>query len=127
MSFNTNDILYGKLRPNLNKVCLVDFDGICSTDILVFRIKKDSALSIYYKYYFLSNMFNDKVLQTVSGQQLPRTSWGKIATIKIPLPPLDKQKEIVAFCEKQEEKIKQAQSIIDNAQERKNEILKKHL
>jgi len=35
--FRKDDILYGKLRPNLNKVYKADFDGICSTDILVFR------------------------------------------------------------------------------------------
>src|SRR5438128_384123 len=32
--FRAGDVLYGKLRPYLNKVALPDFDGICSTDIL---------------------------------------------------------------------------------------------
>jgi len=35
--FSKGDILYGKLRPYLNKVCVPDFDGVCSTDILVFK------------------------------------------------------------------------------------------
>ena len=35
--FRRGDILYGKLRPNLNKVHLANIDGICSTDILVLR------------------------------------------------------------------------------------------
>lgn len=34
--FYQGDFLYGKLRPYLNKVYLADFEGICSTDILVF-------------------------------------------------------------------------------------------
>ena len=34
--FRAGDVLYGRLRPYLNKVCIPDFDGICSTDILVF-------------------------------------------------------------------------------------------
>lgn len=34
--FLSGDILYGKLRPYLNKVCQPQFDGVCSTDILVF-------------------------------------------------------------------------------------------
>src|SRR5438477_621454 len=34
--FRPGDVLYGKLRPYLNKVCIPDFEGICSTDILVF-------------------------------------------------------------------------------------------
>ncbi len=37
--FRSEDILYGKLRPYLNKVCVPDFDGVCSTDILVFPKK----------------------------------------------------------------------------------------
>src|SRR5690242_16151995 len=34
--FRKGDVLYGKLRPYLNKVAVADFDGVCSTDILVF-------------------------------------------------------------------------------------------
>jgi type I restriction enzyme, S subunit len=34
--FRAGDVLYGKLRPYLNKVTRPDFDGICSTDFLVF-------------------------------------------------------------------------------------------
>ncbi len=34
--FYSGDLLYGKLRPYLNKVYLANFDGVCSTDILVF-------------------------------------------------------------------------------------------
>lgn len=35
--FRAGDTLFGKLRPNLRKVALADFDGYCSTDILVLR------------------------------------------------------------------------------------------
>ena len=35
--FKSRDVLYGKLRPNLNKVWLADRQGICSTDIFVIR------------------------------------------------------------------------------------------
>ncbi len=34
--FRAGDVLYGKLRPYLNKVAQPPFDGICSTDLLVF-------------------------------------------------------------------------------------------
>ena len=75
--FRIGDILYGKLRPNLNKVFLANIDGICSTDILVLR-PTNPNLAIFYKHYLLSEAFNSVVLTTVSGQQLPRTSWEKI-------------------------------------------------
>ncbi len=35
--FYQGDILYGKLRPYLDKAAIAEFDGMCSTDILVLR------------------------------------------------------------------------------------------
>ena len=116
--------MYGKLRPNLNKVYLADMNGICSTDILVLRPHK-SHLAVFYKHYFLSKEFTSEVLKTVSGQQLPRTSWEKIN--KIPAPPLNVQKQLVEKVKKLEEKITQAQAIIDMTTERKKTILTHYL
>ena len=124
--FKKYDILYGKLRPNLNKVYLSEMDGICSTDIMVLRFKNKNLAKIY-KYYFLSQKFNYEVLKSVSGVQLPRTSWNKMKSLKIPLPPLQTQKEIVSKIEKLETKIKQNQTIIDSAKSKKEEILNKYL
>ncbi len=122
--FRIGDILYGKLRPNLNKVFLANIDGICSTDILVLR-PKNPNLATFYKHYFLSEVFNSEVLTTVSGQQLPRTSWEKINRISVPEPNI--QQQLVTKIEQLEAKITEAQVVIDNATERKNVILKKYL
>ena len=124
--FITHDVLYGKLRPNLNKVYLADFDGICSTDILVFRFETP-ALAKFYAHYLRSEYFNQEVIKTVSGQQLPRTSWGAMSNIKIPVPPLAEQAALVAQIEAIEEKITQAQAVIDAAPAQKQAILKKYL
>src|SRR5436853_368211 len=42
-SFYPGDVLYGKLRPYLDKGALADFQGMCSTDILVLRAQKEAA------------------------------------------------------------------------------------
>ena len=123
-AFRKGDLLYGKLRPNLNKVHLVQVDGICSTDILVLRPYTPS-LATFYKHYFLSKEFNSEVVKTVSGQQLPRTSWEKINRIPVPL--IDIPKQLVAEVEQLDAKVPQAQAVIDNAAERKNAILTKYL
>ena len=52
--FCPGDILYGKLRPNLNKVWLSDRKGICSTDIFVVRSLDESVLPTLYAYIFRS-------------------------------------------------------------------------
>jgi type I restriction enzyme S subunit len=36
MRFSTGDVLYGKMRPYLNKVWVAEFDGLCSAEFLVF-------------------------------------------------------------------------------------------
>ena len=122
--FRKGDILYGKLRPNLNKVHLAQVEGICSTDILVFR-PCQANLATFYKHYFLSEAFNSEVVKTVSGQQLPRTSWEKIERTLVPS--LDIPQQLVGEVEQLEAKIIQAQAVIDNATERKNSIVTKYL
>ena len=50
--FGPGETLYGKLRPNLNKVWLSDRSGICSTDIYVIRPKQDNVVPELYAYVF---------------------------------------------------------------------------
>ena len=54
--FREGDLLYGKLRPYLNKVWLAEFDGMCSTDILVFP-KTEFIENKFLKYRFLARDF----------------------------------------------------------------------
>ena len=91
--FEENDILYGKLRPNLNKVFLAYLKGYCSTDFIVLRAK-EKINYLFYSSYFLSEKFNSSVLNTVSGAQLPRTKYELIKKIKIPNPELSVQNDI---------------------------------
>ncbi|WP_259573491.1 N-6 DNA methylase [Shewanella baltica] len=124
--FSIGDILYGKLRPNLNKVHLAKQDGICSTDILVLR-PKNKEEAIFYTQYFLSESFNEAVVRTVSGQQLPRTSWGKMQVIKIPVLEPKELTAKVTKIDALEKQIAKAQSIIDSAPVLKEAVMKKYL
>lgn len=92
--FIKDDLLYGKLRPNLNKVYYSEIEGICSTDILVLR-GKEMIQTKFYSFYFLSERFNKEVLKGLKGAQLPRIGYDYIAKILIPLPPLNIQCQII--------------------------------
>lgn len=124
--FRTGDILYGKLRPNLNKVYLAKEEGICSTDILVFRFENQN-LAKFYAHYLSMHPFNSEVLKTVSGQQLPRTSWANMKEIKIPVPPINIQKKLVLEIEKLEQKIIDNQKTVNEAPAQKQAVMKKYL
>ena len=112
--FKPRDILYGKLRPNLNKVWLADRKGICSTDIFVIEAIEGTTDPALYAYLFRSARFNDAVMGQLKGAQLPRIGWSSFAELQIPLPPLDVQNEIVAEIEGYQKVINGARAVLDH-------------
>ena len=96
--FKSGDVLYGRLRPYLNKVCVPNFDGVCSTDILVF--KKNSFLSNkFIALFFTTDCFVIYANTNMTGVQHPRINFKKISVFQIPLPPLPEQKRIISKIE----------------------------
>ena len=96
--FNCGDLLYGKLRPYLNKVYVSDLEGVCSTDLLVFP-KNEFLSNIFFLYRFLCRDFVNYASHNVSGVNLPRVNFQTLSRFKIPLPPLPEQHRIVAKIE----------------------------
>ncbi len=98
-SFESDDILYGKLRPYLNKVWLADRSGVCSTDIWVLQSNKAVADSRFVS-AFLKLPRIVKILNAATeGINLPRVNVRKFDKISIPLPPLSIQRRIVEILE----------------------------
>jgi type I restriction enzyme S subunit len=97
--FRAGDVLYGKLRPYLNKVAIPQFAGICSTDILVFAQRPH--IDSRFLMHFLSRR---EVVEFAShhstGVQLPRIGFGTLGSVEVPLPPLAEQRRIVAAIER---------------------------
>jgi type I restriction enzyme S subunit len=98
--FRKGDLLYGKLRPYLNKVWMAQFDGVCSTDILVYP-KSDSVDNAFLKYRFMSSDFVRYASENSNGVNLPRVNAKALAKFSIWLPSLSDQRRIVAEIEKQ--------------------------
>lgn len=88
--------------------------------ILKFRNKSTHRfVELYLNHLDLSNF--------ITGQAQPKLSQNNMNQIRIPLPSLDQQKEIVACIEIHEQQITQAQQIIDTASAQKQSILNKYL
>jgi restriction endonuclease S subunit len=114
LKFLKNDILYGKLRPNLNKVWLASFSGICSTDFILLRAKNETVVPKLYSFILRDAKFNSEVLKGVKGAQLPRISFDYLSSLQIPLPPLSIQQEIVAEIEGYQKIIDGARQVVEN-------------
>ena len=96
--FYPNDVLYGKLRPYLDKAVIADMEGMCSSDILVFTA--NSKLTPRFLVYLLhSRPFRRHAIATSSGITLPRTSWNALGEFTFVLPPLTEQEQIVSKLE----------------------------
>jgi len=105
--FQIGDILFGKLRPYLAKVHLAEFNGICSTEFIVYRSENPR----YFKLLLISNYFIDFVNSSTYGAKMPRANSEWIGNQFIPLPPLPEQKQIVEYIETQSAKIDKAISL----------------
>ncbi|RYL93416.1 restriction endonuclease subunit S [Sporolactobacillus sp. THM7-4] len=83
--FNKGDILFGKLRPYFKKVGITAIEGVCSTDILVFKPNNE-----FEKEYLLLHLIQDKFIEyttsTSTGTRMPRTGWDQISRYRIVIP-----------------------------------------
>lgn len=114
--FDDNSILYGKLRPYLEKVYLPNKSGICSTDILVLK-PNDKVLREYLFYALKSGFFVEWVINNTKGAQLPRVNPSDLLLAKIPLPSLEKQQKIVDFLNVQFETLTNIRRLKENAKQ----------
>ena len=93
--FHKRDVLFGKLRPYLRKSVLVSEDGICSTDILVFRTSQ-KCIPEFLCLLTHTDEFVGHAKATTSGVQHPRTSWASLQGFRLHVPPVAEQRKIAA-------------------------------
>ncbi len=92
-AFNENHVLYGRLRPYLNKVLAPDFSGHCSTEI--FPIKPLASSDKNFIARLLSSRYMcDLINQTCTGARMPRANMDEVMTFSVPAPTLNEQKAI---------------------------------
>lgn len=109
--FTEENILYGKLRPYLNKVCFPGFSGVCSTDILPIKAKGGIASKHFIGYLMKQPFFIEKATSMSNGANLPRISPKVLETFDIILPPLSLQQKFAGIVQQTEQlRNKQRQS-----------------
>jgi type I restriction enzyme S subunit len=93
--FFAGDVLYGKLRPYLNKVIVADANGYCTTEII--SIRDYCGLNSYFlKYTLKSPRFLDYVNAKTYGVKMPRLGTDDGRKALFSLPPEKEQHRIVA-------------------------------
>lgn len=121
--FYAGQILYSKIRPNLSKVIIAEFDGLCSADMYPIKAKENTK---YLFYFMLSNEFLEQATTAGSRSVLPKINQKELSNLNIIIPSVEEQQEIVrildSFFEK-EDKSKEFLDMIDQIEEMKKSIL----
>ena len=111
--FDKDFVLYGKLRPYLNKVIVTDSKGVCSTELVPLEMFA-GCNSEYIKLTLMSGYFVNHVNKLTYGVKMPRLGTADGQNAPIPLPPLAEQKRIV-------ERVDELMKLIDQLEVDKKE------
>lgn len=101
--FRRGDVLFGKLRPYLAKAYAADSEGICTGELLVLRPK--AVEQKFLLDYVLNPDFVTIVDSSTYGAKMPRANWDFIGNLPALIPPLDEQKAIAAFLDRETARI----------------------
>lgn len=93
--FSQGDVLYGKLRPYLDKVVLADEDGVCTTEIIPITAYS-GILPEYLRWFLKSPFFKAYASGSTHGMNLPRMGTEAGRNAVFPLAPLAEQRRIVS-------------------------------
>ena len=114
-AFQPGDVLYGKLRPYLDKAALADEPGVCTTELLVLRAKANAdprflAAAVH------SPSFLEYAIAGTTGVQHPRTSWAHTRDFQMPAFTLCEQQGIADLLWLVHEAISRSEALVEEAQ-----------
>ncbi|MCS7181438.1 MAG: restriction endonuclease subunit S [bacterium] len=127
--FNSNHILYGKLRPYLNKVFVPNFEGHCTTEFIPLLADSNILCREWLARWLQQKSIVDILTRTVTGARMPRADMSVLFNLNIPLPPLSEQKRIVEYLDSLREKVERMKQLqqaqLDELKTLKESILNK--
>ena len=96
--FDERHIIYSKIRPNLNKVALPDFKGLCSADAYPI-LPKNNCNRLYLVMVMRSDLFLDYILGFSGRTNIPKVNKTALSSFNLPLPPLSLQTKFAEFVQ----------------------------
>lgn len=103
--FDERHIIYSKIRPNLNKVALPNFKGLCSADSYPILCNKGIIERSYLGYVLRSEFFLNYILNFSGRTNIPKVNKEQLKGLNMPVPPIELQNQFAEFV-KQVDKLK---------------------
>ena len=97
--FTKDHIIYSKIRPNLNKVALPTFEGLCSADAYPILPNTENCNKSYLAYVLRSQWFLSYIIPLSGRTNMPKANREQINGFTWPLPPLDLQEQFATLVQ----------------------------
>lgn len=97
--FEAGDVLYSKIRPNLNKVALVDHAGVCSADMYALDVDRNVAIPEFVAYVLRSQHFLDYATSLSNRANIPKLNREQLLRFDLHLPPIPEQRRLAAILD----------------------------
>ena len=126
IAFESGDILYGKLRPYLQKAWLANCSGSAVGDFFVYKVQP-ICVDRFMLYVLLSKQFTEVCTGATYGAKMPRVASEFISALPYFLPPIAEQQAIAAYLDekvgKLDEAIEKQLRMIELLKERKQILI----
>ena len=97
--FTPEHIIYSKIRPNLNKVAMPNFNGLCSADAYPILVKNNITTREYLTYVMRSDFYVSYILAFSRRANMPKVNKEQVESFNLPLPPYELQKQFSSFVQ----------------------------
>lgn len=125
--FDAGSIVYSKIRPNLNKVCIPNFEGICSADC--YSIKARAGIDRDYLFnLMLSFPFYRRAVACSMRTGMPKINQDDLNAIPVVMPSqLEEQQKIAAILTTQDKVIELKERLLAEKQRQKKYLMQQLL
>ena len=125
--FDSSSIVYSKIRPNLNKVCVPDFEGICSADCYSIKAR-DNVDKNYLFTLMLSHQFYKRAVECSMRTGMPKINQDDLNAICLVFPDnLEEQQKIAAILTTQDKVIELKEKRLAEKQRQKKYLMQQLL
>ena len=97
--FTPEHIIYSKIRPNLNKVAMPNFNGVCSADAYPILVDKDVCSKEFFTYVLRSDYYLSYILAFSSRTNMPKVNKEQVESFYLPVPPIFLQNTFADFVQ----------------------------
>lgn len=124
-----DDILLS-IVGTIGKSTMIQEDNLKLTvqrSVAVIKVNQALVAPKYLLYYIKGNSFQNILQHNAHGNSQKGVYLDQLKNIQIPVPSIEEQQKIVSEIKELEKQIAEAQAIIDNSKQQKQEILDKYL